>query len=112
VSGQKKGVRNQIDLVPDTFSTAPFPPQITNREVSKMNASQKCASCGGDNLQPGALTDFSVTQFAPKKKRSRWLCCRVPVIAMACLDCGAVTLSANPEKLRRAVGQEHLASIA
>src|SRR3954462_9414001 len=78
----------------------------TDQEGSAMDTFPKCPACGGSNLQAGKLSDFDRTKFTPNNRRSMWLCCRVPVVATSCLDCGAIVLSADPDKLRAAVGAQ------
>jgi hypothetical protein len=71
-----------------------------------VNTSPKCAACGGSNLEPGKLSGVDRTAFIPNKSRSKWRCFRVTIAATSCADCGAIALSADPDKLRAAVGEE------
>lgn len=72
-----------------------------------MNTSAKCDKCGGGNLEPGRVQGHFPLEFYPtKKKPGKWLPAHVPVTGIACLDCGAITLSADPDKLKSSVSAE------
>jgi hypothetical protein len=69
-----------------------------------MDASIKCDKCGSTNLEPGRVQGYHPFQFYPaKKKPGKWLPAHVPISGTACLDCGAITLHADPEKLKSSV---------
>jgi hypothetical protein len=82
--------------------------QRTDRERRAMSTPLKCTACNGINLQPGRIADFSSARFAPDGERTMSLCRQVQITAMSCLDCGAIALSADPDKVRAAVSERRL----
>lgn len=75
----------------------------------------KCARCGSGNLARGTVVDYSdhfeQVRFVPKRISLNWLNslfnlrpwkALIKLDAVACRDCGAVTLEISPAELRRA----------
>jgi hypothetical protein len=70
-----------------------------------MNNEMKCAHCGGSNLRGGSVLSaiHSLRFFAEGRKL---LSAGSDAIAIACLDCGAVSLWTDPEKVKLSMKAE------
>jgi hypothetical protein len=62
-----------------------------------------CAACGSDRLEKGLLMSAALSL----DKQSAWsrAVTGAQVLALACMTCGHVSLSADPEKLRKLIGE-------
>jgi hypothetical protein len=74
--------------------------QTTDREGGAMSMKVRCASCGGSNLQPGKLSGYGGrTAFIPDNIRFLTLSQGARVSAVVCMDCGSITLRADPSDI-------------
>jgi hypothetical protein len=80
--------------------------QRVDREGSGMSDTQKCASCGGSSLESGSLTGIGAGNFVPHKTRTFLRMPYVPIVVTACIDCGAISISADPSKLQALLRKE------
>jgi hypothetical protein len=66
-----------------------------------MPRNDRCAVCTGTNLHPGQIQSTGKTYFRPSDAKFLTLkTADIAVHATVCLDCGAIQLSSDPDRVR------------
>jgi len=66
-----------------------------------MNEQAKCPNCNGTNMEPGSLHSAGALHFRPEHAKFLKLkTANIEVDAGLCLDCGFVSLTADPDRVK------------
>ena len=72
-----------------------------------MNEQMKCPSCNSTNVEPGSLHSTGALHFRPEHAKFMNLkTANTEVHAALCLDCGHVSLIADPERVKALTGRQ------